>query len=310
MSTPLIPQEIFLLERYSSVAYYEELRNHFAAMVKAAEDALGEFMRNLPPDYRNRPLNEQPDAVWGERVIPNLQWVLKGLNEGFIRMTHGDWEAMALAGNVEATFAAINRDYDSFWMPEPFQTIFDNSWRSVSRPASNINSSALGEWCSSDLTTDYTDTNRGPMNPPSSWPKYRLVPSVRVKTDDKVPRNGIYLPDIAGSCAQVLIEGYEAWAARILRNPDNRNSAASDDWPTTWTLVERIADTGGGTPGDPDPIKAGVRLRAMAGEVCPRTGYWFTPARQNSRAHFEAGQTMPDVGGTWGATIWQWDEQQ
>lgn len=47
-----------------------------------------------------------------------------------------------------------------------------------------------------------------------------------------------------------------------------------------------------------------------AGQSCSRTGYWFTPARQNSRAHFEAGQTMPDVGGTWGATIWQWDEQQ
>lgn len=50
--------------------------------------------------------------------------------------------------------------------------------------------------------------------------------------------------------------------------------------------------------------------RVPGGQPCPRTGYWFTPARQNSRAHFEAGQTMPDVGGTWGATIWQWDEQQ
>lgn len=50
--------------------------------------------------------------------------------------------------------------------------------------------------------------------------------------------------------------------------------------------------------------------RVPGGQLCPRTGYWFTPARQNSRAHFEAGQTMPDVGGTWGATIWQWDEQQ
>lgn len=50
--------------------------------------------------------------------------------------------------------------------------------------------------------------------------------------------------------------------------------------------------------------------RVPGGQPCPRTGYWFTPARQNSRTHFEAGQTMPDVGGTWGATIWQWDEQQ
>ena len=50
--------------------------------------------------------------------------------------------------------------------------------------------------------------------------------------------------------------------------------------------------------------------RVPGGQPCPRTGYWFTPARENSRARFETGQTMPDVGGTWGATIWQWDEQQ
>lgn len=53
-----------------------------------------------------------------------------------------------------------------------------------------------------------------------------------------------------------------------------------------------------------------LRLRAMAGEVCPRTGYWFTPARANSRTHFEAGKNMPDTGSSYGATIWQWDEQQ
>lgn len=51
-------------------------------------------------------------------------------------------------------------------------------------------------------------------------------------------------------------------------------------------------------------------IRSNAGQTCPRTGYWFTPARENSRAYFEEGQTMPDVGGTWGTTIWQWDEQQ
>jgi hypothetical protein len=57
------------------------------------------------------------------------------------------------------------------------------------------------------------------------------------------------------------------------------------------------------------PIRS-VPARCTANQACPQTGYWFTPARENSRTHFEAGQTMPDVGGTWGATFWQWDEQQ
>lgn len=59
----------------------------------------------------------------------------------------------------------------------------------------------------------------------------------------------------------------------------------------------------------PEAATVGV-MRSNAGQTCPRTGYWFTPARENSRTHFEEGQTMPDVGGTWGTTIWQWDEQQ
>jgi hypothetical protein len=34
------------------------------------------------------------------------------------------------------------------------------------------------------------------------------------------------------------------------------------------------------------------------------------PARAGSRQRFEAGQVMPEVGGDYGATIWQWDELQ
>jgi Domain of unknown function (DUF1911)/Domain of unknown function (DUF1910) len=53
-----------------------------------------------------------------------------------------------------------------------------------------------------------------------------------------------------------------------------------------------------------------MRLRVMAGQPCPREGWWFTPAKTNSRRLFKAGEVMPDVGGDYGATIWQWDEQQ
>lgn len=310
MATPLNPQEIYLLERYSSLAYFGEMRDQFAAMVQAANDALAKFMQHIPPDYRNWPLHEQPDAVWGERVLGNLQWTLKGLNDGYIDLSRGDWGALGTTGNVSTAFAGISRDYPWDWMPEPFQSLYDSQRRLCSKSSFNISLSSLAQWCSGDLTTQYTDDNRGTLAPPTSWPQYKLAPSVRVRTDEKVPSNGVYLPDIGGSCAQILIEGHEAWGATVLRNPTDPESQAFDRKPTTWTLVERIADSGGGTPGDPDPIKAGVRLRAMAGEACPRSGYWFTPARQNSRAHFEAGQTMPDVGGTWGATIWQWDEQQ
>ena len=52
------------------------------------------------------------------------------------------------------------------------------------------------------------------------------------------------------------------------------------------------------------------RVRAHAGEPCPREGYWFTPASLNSLRRFAFGEVMPEIAGDYGATIWQWDEQQ
>jgi hypothetical protein len=53
-----------------------------------------------------------------------------------------------------------------------------------------------------------------------------------------------------------------------------------------------------------------VPLRAIAGQPCPREGFWLTPAKTKSRRSFKAGEVMPDVGGDYGTTIWQWDQKQ
>jgi Domain of unknown function (DUF1911) len=55
---------------------------------------------------------------------------------------------------------------------------------------------------------------------------------------------------------------------------------------------------------------ASTRLRCQAGEPCPRTGWWLTPAKEGSRRQFEQGTIMPAIGGDYGSTIWQWDETQ
>lgn len=77
--------------------------------------------------------------------------------------------------------------------------------------------------------------------------------------------------------------------------------------PTTWTLVEKIADSGGGIPGAADPWLAGIRERCIAGEPCPRTGWWTTPAAP-ARRRFVAGTVMPELGGDWGTTVWQLEQ--
>jgi hypothetical protein len=72
----------------------------------------------------------------------------------------------------------------------------------------------------------------------------------------------------------------------------------NSDWPT----AERRK---AGSPAAP-----AARLRSPAGQPCPKAGYWLTPAKADSRRLFKAGEVMPSLGGDYGETIWQWDEQQ
>lgn len=314
--TPLIPQEIYLLERYSSLAYYEQMRDAFEKCVKAAENALSEFMKHLPPDYRSQPLWKQPDAVWGETVIPNLQWALRGLHDGFIQLTHGEYDALGMAGNVKTSFTGVNRDYVIDWMPEPFQSDYDRNERIASEIASNIFHTQQGNWEIGDLSYGYTDDDRGFLDVPPCWPLYRLNQAVTVKTDEEVLQSGIYLPDAPNSAAQFLIKGYEAWRAYVqptpellewgyFKNPTIRQNC-------TWTLVERLADSGGGTGCGPQDELADAKRRSnvAGGTTCPESGWWYTPAKSNSRQYFKEGAVMPSVGGDYGDTFWQWSPDQ
>lgn len=309
MSSALNPQEIYLLERYSSLDYFAQMRDEYAACVKAAEAALAEFMRKLPARYRKRPLHDQPDIVWGERVIPNMRWALLGLNDGYIQLSHGDLMGLAMAGNINTTFSSIMRDYSSDWMPQPYRSRYENTLRESWTKASNVFHTEQGSW-SINCLDDYSERDFGPLDPPKTWPQYRLNTAVRVRSGDIVPVNGVYLPNAPFAAAQFLIKGREAREARVALSAAHREGERTERRPTTWTLVERIADSGGGIPGATDPVAAGIRLRCMAGDHCPRTGYWFTPARSDSRRSFREGEVMPALGGDYGTTIWQWDDNQ
>jgi hypothetical protein len=78
-------------------------------LVKHAETMLDRFMRQLPPDYRNRPLWNQPDRVWGELVLPNFRDTLQMLNTSHIKLTHGDLRALDGAGGVASALRAVLR---------------------------------------------------------------------------------------------------------------------------------------------------------------------------------------------------------
>ncbi|WP_310233843.1 hypothetical protein [Luteimonas terrae] len=100
MPTPLIPQEIYLLERYSSFEYFAPIRDQWQAMVDHVEQCLEVFMAHLPPDYRSRQQPYQPDIVWGERVLPNFRSTLQLLDRACINLYRGDLKALGAALGV------------------------------------------------------------------------------------------------------------------------------------------------------------------------------------------------------------------
>lgn len=51
-------------------------------------------------------------------------------------------------------------------------------------------------------------------------------------------------------------------------------------------------------------------VRVAAAHSCPEAGFYFTPARLDSRRLFQKGDVMPELGAEYGATIWQRDVNQ
>lgn len=81
--------------------------------------------------------------------------------------------------------------------------------------------------------------------------------------------------------------------------------------PCKWFFVEIINgefedfDAKEGTDHNPETFK-----RVVGGTICPTRGFYFTPARPDSRKFLEVGETAPEYESQYGSTIWQWDPAQ
>lgn len=74
------------------------------------------------------------------------------------------------------------------------------------------------------------------------------------------------------------------------------------DWPSAELRGKAPLNTQAAAVEPPPSVKAG--------QPCPRTGWWFTPAKTNASRHFQHGEVMNAVGGDYGRTVWQWDVDQ
>ncbi|MBP4046411.1 type VI immunity family protein [Chromobacterium violaceum] len=59
---------------------------------------------------------------------------------------------------------------------------------------------------------------------------------------------------------------------------------------------------------EPTTEQAAPSGRCDAGQPCPQSGFWWTPAKQDAARYFEQGEVMPDFPSSkYGATIWYLD---
>ena len=312
-----LAQEIFLLNRFSSVEYFGELRDVWGQMLQHLEQCLDEYLKNLPSDLRARPLPEQADIVWSERILPNFRSTYRGLCTGYIGLTHGDFSKLGYANGPTNDFKGQS-DYSSTWMKDEDEIRFRTQLNTAVAMAGNIVSTDGAFWRPLDLTTNYSPLDHGPIDATMVLPKYQVSKTVFIKSGDLVRISGVYVPDVEFGCAEFLNAQYPdaPLATVVVRMVDLINPATQQKYgeapefaakTCTWHLIEshptdRIAEE----IANPDP--GGHRV--MAGDPCPATGYYFTPARLNSRAYFVKGTSMPSIDSPYGATIWQWDSQQ
>ncbi len=163
---------------------------------------------------------------------------------------------------------------------------------------------------------------------PVAFPTHPIDRSVQAKPGDRCPRSGVWVPaqwadEGAGDFSLAFcVEGRPMQPAyhivgrekHVVREADPEYgldefatySSKTQAVDTTWYFVHKPDVRGGEQPNPQSPL----RLRCEANKPCPREGWWFTPAKADSRRHFKQGEVMPEFSTDYGLTIWQWDTSQ
>ncbi|MCU4413717.1 hypothetical protein KTH71_06630 [Acinetobacter sp. WU_MDCI_Axc73] len=150
----------------------------------------------------------------------------------------------------------------------------------------------------------------------------RSLESITIKTDQEIPVTGIYEPstdDIDKGCPNYFTQG--TIAPKYSEGDVHQSKFAV--WCLIWedtryldgTIPEEekayifdIENIGIKAHADMEPTE---KLSIRAGQVCPKTGYWFTVAQENSRQYFKQGEVLPEIKNQdWGEVYWQFDGEE
>jgi hypothetical protein len=238
--------EIYLLERFISPTYLAEVRDTWGEMIKHVESCLARFMRTPPAGYRAKHLSYQPDAVWGNHVLPNFRHTYDLLASSVIALANGDMRALG-AAHGPFNDCRAQREYSTDWMSEDEAKPYFDLLYKASGMAANVCATAEPYWKPGEV--ERCDSYIEEIEITRDLPKYRLCHEATVRTDEPVHYAGIYAPDCERSCVQFLKPHDEAPPAIVVRGTrDLLHPTSGEKYgeepiyasiPCLWTLVER-----------------------------------------------------------------------
>ena len=307
MNYSINPKEAYLLEQFSSLTFFETMRNNHRLFLDSLEELFEIYMHNLPYNLRDLPLPEQADINWGGTVLPNLRATMDRIDYAYAKIKAGDFTYLRCAGEIRSNDKGLS-EFSPHWMDNlPYDKVRQCwDYYSVAKSYASVIESTYPTYWSMDILGDnypeadiFHDIN---LTLPHSYPIYRINPAIIAKSDEKLKRTGIYLCMEDRNRIEFMAASEEkdrgfGSVIAVGMDPDTYETLYGD---CTWILIERIADTGGSVK--TIPVE---NLKGFGGEVCPRSGNWWSPANQSEKRYVEQGEVFPKLKNSfWGKTIW------
>ena len=300
------PKEAYLLEQFSSLTFFETMRNNHRLFLDSLEELFEIYMHNLPYNLRDLPLPEQADIQWGETVLPNFRRTMDYIDQCYTKIKAGDFTYLDCVGDVNSDSKGY-KEFSPHWMDNlPYDKVKQCwTYRKLAEDyAFIIGNTYPTYWDKGFLDKEFPHLelfNNINVKLPESYPIYRANSDIRIKSGEKVFKTGIYVCNENNiGLAFIASSGEVEDAVAPEYTRQNPETGENIYYETTWTLVERIADTGGSAK----TIQV-ENLKGFGGEVCPRSGHWWSPANQSEKRYFEQGEIFPKLKNSfWGKTIW------
>lgn len=310
MNYKINPKAAYLLEQFSSLNFFEIMRENYKKFLNELEELFEIYMHNLPYNLRDLPLSEQADVNWGGTVLPNLRETMDRIDYAYAKIKSGDFTYLNYAGEISSDQKGIS-EFSPHWMDNlPYDKV-KKCWdyHSIATSyASVIGQTYPTYWDMDTLIYDFKKIdifNNINLDFPNSYPMYRINPEIMVKSNEKLEKTGIYLCEEIGDRIEFMAASEEmdngvASVLAVGHDPETYETLYAE---VNWILIERIANEGGSSL----PIEAEI-IRVVAGQTCPKSGLWWSPANQSKSRHFEKGEVLPQIeNNEWGETVWYYE---